>query len=39
MTQQSQYWAYTPKKPELKETHAPDVHHSTVYNSQVMEAA
>ena len=23
MTQQSHYWAYTPRKPELKETHVP----------------
>ena len=23
MTQQSHFWAYTPKKPELKETHVP----------------
>ena len=30
--------AYTPRKPELKETCAPNVHHSTVYNSQDMEA-
>ena len=38
MTQQSHCWAYTPRKPELKETHYPNVHHSTVYNSQDMEA-
>ena len=36
MTQQSHCWAYTPRKPELKETS--NVHHSTVYNSQDMEA-
>ena len=36
MTQQSHCWAYTPRKPELKETH---VHHSTVYNSQDMKQA
>ena len=23
MTQQSHFWAYTPRKPDLKETHAP----------------
>ena len=23
MTQQSHFWAYTPRKPELKETHVP----------------
>ena len=33
--QQSHCWAYTPRKPELKE---PNVHRSTVYNSQDMEA-
>ena len=39
MTQQSHFWAYTLRKPELKETHVPNVHHrSTVYNSQDMEA-
>ena len=25
MTQQSHYWAYTPRKPELKETHVPQM--------------
>ena len=25
MIQQSHYWAYTPRKPELKETHVPPV--------------
>ena len=38
MTQQYHYWAYTPRTPELKETCVPNVHHSTVYNSQDMEA-
>ena len=38
MTQQSHFWAYTPRKPDLKETRAPNVHCSTVYNSQDMEA-
>ena len=38
MTQQSHYWAYTPRKQELKETRVPNVHHSTLYNSQDMEA-
>ena len=38
MTQQSHSWAYTLRKPELKETHVPNVHHSTAYNSQDMEA-
>ena len=37
MTQQSHCWAYTPRKPELKETHVPQCC-STVYNSQDMEA-
>ena len=38
MTQQSHYWAYTPGKPELKERHVyPNVHCSTVYNSQDMK--
>ena len=35
MTQQSHCWAYTPRKPELKETHVPQC--STVYNSQDMK--
>ena len=34
----SHYWAHTPRKPELKETRVPKIHHSTVYNSQDMEA-
>ena len=34
MTQQSHFWAYTLRKPELKETRVPHVHRSTVYNSQ-----
>ena len=34
MTQQSQCWAYTLRKPELKETCVPNVHCSTVYNSR-----
>ena len=38
MTQQSHCWAYTPRKPELKETYVPPVHHSTIYNSQDIEA-
>ena len=38
MTQQSHFWAYTPRKPDLKETRAPNVHRSTVYHSQDMEA-
>ena len=38
MTQQSHFWAYTLMKPDLKETRHPIVHHSTVYNSQDMEA-
>ena len=38
MTQQSHCWAYTLRKPELKETRVPNVHCSTVYNSQDMEA-
>ena len=25
MTQQSHFWAYTPRKPELKETHVPQM--------------
>ena len=36
-TQQSHYWAYTPRKPELKDMY-PTLHHSTFYNSQDMEA-
>ena len=35
---QSHCWAYTQRKPELKETVYHNVHHSTVYNSQDMEA-
>ena len=38
MTQQSHSWAYTPREPDLKETCDPNVHRSTVYNSQDMEA-
>ena len=38
MTQQSHCWAYTLRKPELKETHNPSVHCSTVQNSWDMEA-
>ena len=38
MTQQSHCWAYTLRKPELKETCVPNIHRSTVYNSQDMEA-
>ena len=38
IVQQSHCWAYTPRKQELKETHVPNVHHSTVYNRQDMEA-
>ena len=37
MIQQSQCWAYTPRKPELRHVY-PNVHHSSVYNSQDMEA-
>ena len=37
-TQQSHCWAYTLRKPELKEIRVPNVHLSTVYNSQDMEA-
>ena len=35
MTQQSHFWAYTPRKPELNMY--PNGHCSTVYNSQDME--
>ena len=39
MTKQSHCWAYTPRKPELKETRVPQYsYNSTVYNSQDMEA-
>ena len=38
MTQKSHCWAYTPRKPELKETRVPNIHRSTVYHSQDMEA-
>ena len=34
MTQEYHCWAYTQRKAELKETHVPQFHHSTVYNSQ-----
>ena len=34
MTQQSHCWAYTVRKPDVY----PNVHHSTVYNCQDMEA-
>ena len=37
-TQQSHFWAYTPRKAELKETCVPQCSCSTVYNSQDMEA-
>ena len=37
MTHQSHCWACTLRKPELKETCVPNVHCSTVYNSQDME--
>ena len=35
MTQQSHFWAYTPRKPELKETHVPQcsLHHSFLIHS------
>ena len=32
MTQQFHFWAYTPRKPELKETHV--LHRSTVYKTR-----
>ena len=38
MTQQSYSWAYTPRKPDLKETRVHQCSSSTVYNSQDMEA-
>ena len=38
MTQQSHCWAYLLRKPELKRHVYPNVHCSTVYNSQDMEA-
>ena len=38
MTQQSQSWAYTLRKPELKEACVTQCFRSTVYNSQDMEA-
>ena len=31
MTQQSHFWAYTPRNPKLKETLYPNVHHSAVH--------
>ena len=37
-TQQSHYWAHTPRKPQLKEARVPSVHHSTVHNRQDTEA-
>ena len=37
MTRQSHCWAYTPRKPELRHVY-PNVHRSTVCNSQDMEA-
>ena len=37
MTQKSHCWAYTLRKPELKRHIYPNVHCSTVYNSQDME--
>ena len=36
--QQSHCWAYTLRKPEVKETRVPQFHRSTIYNSQDMEA-
>ena len=36
MTQQYHYWAYTLRKPQFKNTHAPQC--STIYNSQDFEA-
>ena len=42
MTQQSHCWAYTLRKPELKEIRIPqrpNVHRRTAYNSQDMEAS
>ena len=38
MTQKSHCWSYALRKPELKETHVPNVHCSTIYNNQDMEA-
>ena len=38
MTQQSHCWAYTLRKPELKETHVPQCSLQVVYNSHDMEA-
>ena len=38
MTQESHCWAYTPRKPESKETMYPNVHCRSIYNSQDMEA-
>ena len=38
MTQQSHYWAYTQRKPNSKKHMHLNVHCSTIYNSQVMEA-
>ena len=38
MTQQSHYWAYTLRKTTIKkDTCIPNVHCSTIYNSQDME--
>ena len=33
-TQQSHCWAYTPRKPELKKTHVPHDHCSTIYTAR-----
>ena len=37
MTQQSHCWTYTPRKPELKETHVPQCSSQHCYNSQDMK--
>ena len=38
MTQKAHYWAYILRKPYFQKTMHPNVHCSTVYNSQDMEA-
>ena len=38
MTQQFHYWAYTLRKPNSKRDMHHNVHCSTIYNSQDMEA-
>ena len=38
MTQQSHYYAYTVRKPQLKEMHVPNVRCSTFNNNKDMEA-